>query len=60
MIPATLKLARGSRNEKYQSTHGQFEVATGGELRADALRGALDALARNCVAGASELRISLE
>ncbi len=60
VIPATLKLVQGSRNEKYQSTHWQIEVATGGELGADALRGALDALARNCVARASELRISLK
>lgn len=45
-IPSTLKIVqRGSDPHHYQ-----IEVATGGELTPDALRGALDTLARACVA----------
>ena len=60
VIPPALKLVKGAWNEKYQAHHWQIEVATGGELRADALRGALDNLARNCVVRANELGISLK
>lgn len=59
VIPASLKLAMGHWSDKYQATHWQIEVANGGALRADALRGALDNLARNCVVRANELGISL-
>lgn len=59
VIPDSLKLAKGNWSDKYQATHWQIEVANGGELRADALRGALDNLARNCVVRAKELGISL-
>ena len=44
-IPATLKIVQRGRD----AHHYQIEVATGGELTADALRGALDTLARACV-----------
>ena len=60
VIPDSLKLVEGDWNEKYQATHWQIEVATGGSLSADALRGALDNLARNCVVRANELGISLK
>ncbi|MCB1908170.1 MAG: hypothetical protein KDH15_12420 [Rhodocyclaceae bacterium] len=59
VIPGSLKLVEGGLNDKYQATHWQIEVANGGELRADALRGALDNLARNCVVRAIALGISL-
>lgn len=59
VVPASLKLAKGKWNDKYQATHWQIEVANGGELRVDALRGALDSLARNCIVRANELGISL-
>jgi hypothetical protein len=59
VVPGSLKLEEGSFSEKYQATHWQIEVANGGELRADALRGALDNFARNCVVRANELGISL-
>lgn len=59
IIPDSLKLVEGSWSGRYQATHWQIEVATGGKLNADALRGALDNLARNCVVRAIELDISL-
>ena len=59
VIPDSLKLVEGNWSEKYKATHWQIEVANGGALRADALRGALDNLARNCVVRAIELGISL-
>lgn len=59
IIPGSLKLVEGSWSDKYKATHWQIEVANGGELRADALRGALDNLARNCVVQANKLGISL-
>lgn len=59
VIPDTLKLVKGNWSDKYQATHWQIEVANGGQLKADALRGALDNLARNCVVRAVELGISL-
>ncbi|WP_293374174.1 hypothetical protein [Nevskia sp.] len=59
IIPASLKLVKGSWSDRYQGTHWQIEVASGGELRADALRGALENLARNCVVRANELGMSL-
>lgn len=59
VIPDSLKLVEGNWNDKFQATHWQIEVANGGELKAEALRGALDNLARNCVVRAVELGISL-
>lgn len=58
VIPDSLKLVEGNRSDKYQATHWQIEVANGGDLRSDALKGALDNLARNCVVRARELGIS--
>jgi hypothetical protein len=58
VIPASLKLVEGNWSDKYQATHWQIEVANGGTLQADALRGALDNLARNCVVQARALGIS--
>lgn len=58
VIPESLRLKEGHWSDRYQATHWQIEVATGGELRADALRGALDNLARNCIVRAVELGIS--
>jgi hypothetical protein len=58
VIPPSLKLVEGNRSDKFQATHWQIEVANGGELRADALKGALDNLARNCVVQAVRLGIS--
>jgi hypothetical protein len=45
-IPPTLKIVQRGRDPH----HYQIEVATGGKLTPDALRGALDTLARACVA----------
>jgi hypothetical protein len=59
VIPDSLKLVPGNWSDRYQATHWQIEVANGGELKADALRGALDNLARNCIVRAVELGISL-
>lgn len=59
-IPDSLKLVKGNWSDKYQATHWQIEVANGGGLRADVLKGALDNLARNCVVRANELGISLK
>ena len=59
VIPDSLKLAKGSFSERYQATHWQIEVANGGKLGEDALRGALDNLTRNCVVRANVLGISL-
>jgi hypothetical protein len=59
-IPLSLKIVEGNKSEKYEATHWQIEVANGGELKADALRGALDNLARNCIVRAKELGISLK
>lgn len=59
VIPDSLKLVPGKWSDRYQATHWQIEVANGGELKADALRGALDNLARNCIVRAVELGISL-
>ncbi len=50
-IPATLKIVQRGRNPH----HYQIEVATGGKLTPGALRGALDTLARACVAKEVEL-----
>lgn len=60
VIPDSLKLVEGRWSDKYKATHWQIEVANGGELKADALRGALDNLARNCIARSVELGISLK
>jgi hypothetical protein len=51
---------QGNWSDKYQATHWQIEVTNGGELKADALRGALYNLARNCIVRANELGISLK
>lgn len=59
VIPDSLKLAKGSFSERFEATHWQIEVSNGGKLGADALRGALDNLARNCVVRANALGISL-
>jgi hypothetical protein len=45
-IPATLKIVQRGGDKH----HYQIEVANGGKLTPDALRGALDNLARSCVA----------
>jgi hypothetical protein len=58
IIPDSLKLVEGNWSDRYQATHWQIEVANGGELKADALRGALDNLARNCIVRAIALGIS--
>lgn len=58
IIPGSLKVVVGNWSDKYQATHWQIEVANGGKLQADALRGALDNLARNCIVRAKELGIS--
>lgn len=59
-IPATLKIVKGDYSAKFNATHFQIEVANGGTLTADALRGALSTLARNCLAKAAELGISVK
>lgn len=59
-IPASLKVVEGNWSDKFKATHWQIEVANGGDLRADALRGALDNLARNCVVRANALGISIK
>jgi hypothetical protein len=58
-IPPSLNLAEGNWSDRYQATHWQIEVANGVKLRADALRGALDNLARNCIVRANQLGIGL-
>ncbi|MDT1061955.1 hypothetical protein RM190_08820 [Paracoccus sp. CPCC 101403] len=50
-VPATLKVVQRGRD----AHHYQIEVATGGKLTPDTLRGALDNLARACVAREVEL-----
>jgi hypothetical protein len=60
VVPDSLKVMQGNWSDKYQATHWQIEVTNGGELKADALRGALDNLARNCIVRANELGISLK
>ncbi len=50
-IPATLKIVQRGRD----AHHYQIEVTTGGTLTPDALRGALDTLARACVVKEVEL-----
>jgi len=53
-------VVKGNWSDSFNATHWQIDVANGGNLRADALRGALDNLARNCVVPAKELGISLK
>lgn len=60
VVPDSLKLVKGSWSDRYEANHWQIEVANGGELQADALRGALDNLARNCVVRGNALGISLK
>lgn len=50
-IPPTLKIVQRGRD----AHHYQIEVANGGTLTPDALRGALDTLARACVVKEVEL-----
>ena len=50
-VPASLKIVQAGRDKH----HYQIEVATGGKLTPDALRGALETLARACVAKEVEL-----
>jgi hypothetical protein len=54
-IPASLLIREGNPSERYKATHFQIEVANSGTMTPDALRGALDNLARNAIVRAREM-----